>query len=182
MAFGRQDNKANDNADMKIVKFTTMVQEVDHYLLGSSGRTGGVFIFGKYKVYYSQILKRYNADPFISVMENIFNPGKAGPVDLIDEMEVIRSFKEMKTKTEKKFNEYYRLIFWLLFAAAVNDEIYNNELASIADFAFCLEFNEKMMGDWCIIVDYILSGNHLDVNCNLQLESPEGRSFFLHRT
>ena len=58
MAFGRQDNKSNDTADMKIVKFTTMVQEVDRYLLGSSGRAGGVFIFGKYKVYYSQILKR----------------------------------------------------------------------------------------------------------------------------
>ena len=181
MAFGRQDNKANDNADMKIVKFTTMVQEVDHYLLGSSGRTGGVFIFGKYKVYYSQILKRYNADPFISVMENIFNPGKAGPVDLIDEMEVIRSFKEMKTKTEKKFNEYYRLIFWLLFAAAVNDEIYNNELPTIADFAYCLEFNEKMMGDWCVVVDYLLSGNHISEASKLPLESPEGISYFLHK-
>ena len=181
MAFGRQDNKANDNADMKIVKFTTMVQEVDHYLLGSSGRTGGVFIFGKYKVYYSQILKRYNADPFISVMENIFNPGKAGPVDLIDEMEVIRSFKEMKNKPEKKFNEYYRLIFWLLFAAAVNDEIYNNELPTIADFAYCLEFNEKMMGDWCVVVDYLLSGNHISEASKLPLESPEGISYFLHK-
>ena len=181
MAFGRQDNKANDNADMKIVKFTTMVQEVDQYLLGSSGRTGGVFIFGKYKVYYSQILKRYNADPFISVMENIFNPGKAGPVDLIDEMAVIHTFKEMKNKPEKKFNEYYRLIFWLLFAAAVNDEIYNNELPTIADFAYCLEFNEKMMGDWCVVVDYLLSGNHISEASKLPLESPQGISYFLHR-
>lgn len=181
MAFGRQDNKANDNADMKIVKFTTMVQEVDHYLLGASGRAGGVFIFGKYKVYYSQILKRYNADPFISVMENIFNPGKGGPVDLIDETVVIQTFKEMKNKQEKKFSEYYRLMFWLLFAAAVNDEIYNNELSTIADFAYCLEFTEKMMGDWCVVVDYLLSGNHLSETSPLPLESPEGISYFLHR-
>ncbi|MBR1729734.1 MAG: hypothetical protein IJ728_09450, partial [Selenomonadaceae bacterium] len=67
MAFGRQDNKSNDGADMKIVKFTTMVQEVDRWLLGASGRNGGVFIFGKFKVYYSNILKRYNADQFIAV-------------------------------------------------------------------------------------------------------------------
>ena len=181
MAFGRQDNKSNDSADMKIIKFTTMVQEVDRYLLASSGRAGGVFIFGKYKVYYSQTLKRYNADPFISVMENIFNPGKSGPVDLIDEMAVIQTFKEMKNKPEKKFNEYYRLIFWLLFSAAVNDEIYNNELSSIADFAYCLEFNEKMVGDWCVVVDYLLSGNHLSENSNLPLESPEGISYFLNK-
>lgn len=181
MAFGRQDNKSNDGADMKIVKFTTMVQEVDRWLLGSSGRNGGVFIFGKFKVYYSNILKRYNADQFIAVMESIFNPGKSGPVDLIDEMTVIQTFKEMKTKSDKKFNEYYRLMFWLLFAAAVNDEIYNNELPSIADFAYCLEFNEKMMGDWCCVVDYLLSGNHLNEESDLPLESPEGRAFFLHK-
>ena len=88
----------------------------------------------------------------------------------------------MKTKPEKKFAEYYRLIFWLLFAAAVNDEIYNNELSSLVDFAYCLEFNEKMMGDWCCTVDYLLSGNRLSETCNLQLETPEGREFFLHRT
>ncbi|MBR1728962.1 MAG: hypothetical protein IJ728_05500, partial [Selenomonadaceae bacterium] len=161
--------------------FTTMVQEVDRWLLGASGRNGGVFIFGKFKVYYSNILKRYNADQFIAVMESIFNPGKSGPVDLIDEMTVIQTFKEMKTKSDKKFNEYYRLMFWLLFAAAVNDEIYNNELPSIADFAYCLEFNEKMMGDWCCVVDYLLSGNHLNEESDLPLESPEGRAFFLHK-
>ena len=182
MAFGRQDNKSNDSADMKIVKFTTMVQEIDRYLLSSSGRAGGVFIFGKYKVFYSQIFKRYNADQFIAVMENIFNPGKSGPVDLIDEEAVIQLFKEMKNKPEKKYGEYHRLIFWLLFAAAVDDEIYNNELPGIADFAYCLEFTPKMMGDWCVVVDYILSGNRLSEDCKLQLETPEGNSFFLHRT
>lgn len=181
MAFGRNDNKSNDSADMKIVKFMTMVQEVDRHLLASGGRTGGVFIFGKYKVFYSQIFKRYNGDQFIAVMENIFNPGKSGPVDLIDEEAVIQSFKEMKNKPEKKYGEYYRLIFWLLFAAAVDDEIYNNELGSIADFAYCLEFTAKMVGDWCVVIDYILSGNHLSDDCKLVLETPQGRSFFLHK-
>ena len=181
MAFS-QDNTANDNADMKVIKFTTMIQEMDRYLLTASGRAGGVFIFGRYKVYNSPILKKYNSDQFIAVMENIFNPGKSSPVDVIDEVDVIQSYKDMKNKPEKKFDEYYRLIFWLLFASAVNDEIYNNELSSIVDFAYCLEFNEKMMGDWCCAVDYILSGNRLNETCNLQLETPEGKKFFLHRT
>ena len=179
----RPDNKSNDGVDMKIIKFTTMVQEVDRYLLSATNRQGGVFIFGRFKVYYSPVFKRYNADQFISVMENIFNPGKSSPVDVIDETTVIQTFKDMKNNpnVEKKYGEYYRLIFWLLFAAAVDDEIYNNELSSIADLAYCLEFTEKMVGDWCCVVDFILSGNHLDENCNLPLESPEGISFFLHR-
>ena len=49
MAF-RQDNKSNDGADMKVTKFKTMIQEVDRYLLSSTGRAGGVLIFGKFKV------------------------------------------------------------------------------------------------------------------------------------
>ena len=180
MAF-RQDNKSNDGADMKVTKFTTMIQEVDRYLLSATGRSVGVFIFGKFKVYSSPILKKYNSDQFISVMENIFNPGKSSPVDIVDETAVIQLFKDMKNKPDKKYEEYYRLIFWLLFAAAVNDEIYNNELPSIVDFAYCLEFNEKMIGDWCCAVDYLLSGNRLSETCNLQCESPEGASFFLHK-
>jgi len=180
MAF-RQDNKSNDGADMKMTKFTVMLQEIDRYLLSSTNRSGGVFIFGKYKVYYSNIFKKYNSDQFISVMENMFNPGKSSPVDVVDEVTVIQTFKEMKNKPEKKYGEYYRLIFWLLFAAAVDDEIYNNELSTIVDFAYCLEFDEKMIGDWCCVVDYILSGNRLNENATLVLETPQANSFFLHK-
>ena len=69
----------------------------------------------------------------------------------------------------------------MLFTTAIDDEIYNNELSNIIDFAYCLDFNEVMIRDWCRAIEYVLAGNHLSENCDLVCESEEGKAFFLHK-
>ena len=75
MAVRQQESTGSGSTDMKLTKFRAMLQDVDRYL---SGRSGGVFMFSgtgaKYKAYYSNQLKRYNSDVFVSVMEINFNP------------------------------------------------------------------------------------------------------------
>lgn len=73
------------------------------------------------------------------------------------------------------------IIFWMLFTTAIDDEIYNNELSNIIDFAYCLDFNEVMIRDWCRAIEYVLAGNHLSEDCDLVCESEEGKTFFLHK-
>ena len=69
----------------------------------------------------------------------------------------------------------------MLFATTIDDEIYNNELSGIIDLAYCLDFNEAMIRDWCRAIEYVLAGNHLNENCDLECESEEGNRFFLHK-
>ena len=184
MAIRQQpESTGSGSTDMKLTKFRAMVQDVDRFL---AGRSGGVFMFasgasGKYKTYAAPQFKRYNSDPFISIMEGNFNPGKSSPLELVDENGVIQLFRDTRTKNgEKNFSEYYRLVFWLLFGAAVSDEIYNNELSNIVDFAYCLGFNEDLMRDWCKAVAYVLSGGRFEEVPNLQMITEQGKKFFLH--
>lgn len=179
----RQDGGASGSEVMKLTKFRAMVQNADRYL---AGRSGSVFMFGgassKYKTYSVPQFKRYNSDSFIAAMESIFNPGKSGPLEALDELGLIQVYRDMKNKPgEKNFNEFYRLIFWLLFSASVDDEIYNNELSNIVDLAYCLGFDEALMRDWCKVVAYVVGGAQLDEKSPLQLETDAGNIFFLHK-
>ena len=179
----RQESTGSGAEDMKLKKFTAMVQNTDRHL---AGRSGSVFMFGganaKYKTYFVPQFKRYNSDSFIAIMEGIFNPGKSGPLEKLDELGLVQVYRDAKSKpSEKGFNEFYRLIFWLLFGAAINDEIYNGEISNIVDLAYCLGFDEALMRDWCKAVAYILDGGQFAENCSLQLETPEGNAFFLHK-
>ena len=72
------------------------------------------------------------------------------------------------------------LIFWLLFLAAIDDDLYNNELSAIIDLAYCLKFDEPIIRDWCRAVQYVLEGNHLAEDCDLTCETAAGKQFFLH--
>ena len=169
---------------MKQTKFKAMIQNTDRYL---AGRSGSVFMFGganaKYKTYFVPQFKRYNSDSFIAVMETTFNPGKSGPLETLDEQGLIQMYRDIKSKpgTEKNFNEFYRLIFWLLFSASIDDEIYNNELSNIVDLAYCIGFDENMMRDWCKVVAFIVGGGQLDEKSPLQLQTPVANAFFLHK-
>ena len=184
MALGaRADGGASGSETMKLTKFKAMVQNTDRYL---ASRNGSVFMFGgassKYKTYSVPQLKRYNSDSFIAVMESVFNPGKSGPLEAVDEQGLIQVYRDMKSKPgEKNFNEFYRLIFWLLFSASACDEIYNNELSNIVDLAYCLGFDEKLMRDWCKAVAYVVAGGQLAESSPLELETAEGKAFFLHK-
>ena len=169
---------------MKQTKFKAMIQNTDRHL---AGRSGSVFMFGganaKYKTYFVPQFKRYNSDTFIAVMESTFNPGKSGPLETLDEQGLIQMYRDIKSKPsgEKNFNEFYRLIFWLLFSASIDDEIYNNELSNIVDLAYCLGFDENLMRDWCKVVAFVVSGGQLDDKSPLQLQTAAANAFFLHK-
>ena len=184
MAIRQQESTGSGSTDMKLTKFLAMLQDVDRYL---SGRSGGVFMFSgtgtKYKAYYSNQLKRYNSDVFVSVMEVNFNPDKSSPLEIVEEQGIINLYRDLKNKpgANKSFNEFYRLIFWLLFSAAVSDEIYNNELPNIIDFAYCLGFDEALTRDWCKAVAYVIEGNKLSDKSKIDFETREAKAFFLHQ-
>lgn len=73
------------------------------------------------------------------------------------------------------------IIFWNLFLAAMDDEIYNEQLATVAELAACFGFDEPMMRDWCRAVEYVFAGNKLSEDCDLHCETVEGAKFFLHK-
>ena len=178
----RADGGASGSEAMKHTKFKAMIQNTDRYL---ASRSGSVFMFGgassKYKTYSVPQFKRYNSDSFIAVMESVFNPGKSGPLEAIDEQGLIQIYRDMKSKPgEKSFNEFYRLIFWLLFSTSACDEIYNNELSNIVDLAYCLGFDAPLIRDWCKAVAYVIGGGQLDEKTPLRLETEAGNAFFLH--
>lgn len=97
---------------------------------------------------------------------------------LLSESDVINLYKRNPTETKV---QCYAIIFWMLFTTAIDDEIYNNELAGIIYLAYNLDFSEEMIRDWCRAIEYILAGNRLNENCDLECESEEGKRFFLHK-
>ena len=181
MAAIRQD--ASSSGDMRLTKFRALVQDTDNYL---AGRSGSVFMFGgnnaKYKTFAAAPFINHTVDPYIAIMASIFTPGKTGPLEKVDEVGLINVYRDVKNKPgEKNFTEFRRLIFWLLFGAAVCDEVYNGELSNIVDIAYCLGFDEAMMRDWCKVVSYVVNGGRLNENSPLQLETAAGNEFFLHK-
>lgn len=75
----------------------------------------------------------------------------------------------------------YYIIFWNLFLVAMDDDIYNEQLATVAELAACFGFDEPMMRDWCRAVEYVFAGNKLSEDCDLECETVEGAKFFLHK-
>ena len=171
------------NAEVRLVKIKTIIQNVDFYL---AGRSAGLFIFGnartKFKAYSVPQFKRYNDDPVIAALESVFNPTKTSPLELINEQDMVQYYFDIKYRAGDKAGivTFRRLIFWMLFGAAANDDIYNNELSNIVDLAYCFDFNEKMLRDWCKAVIFFASNGKLDKDSPLQLETAEGKNFFFN--
>lgn len=133
---------------------------------------------------------------YLSVLRNIIvTSGQhavgffLNPKQIISNAEdVINAFSSCKTigdhrddNPNSEIADYYELVFWLLFTAAIDDNIYNNSLSDIIDLAYCLEFNEEMINDWCKAIEFVLNGNQLcEEECNLKLDTKEGRWFFFH--
>ena len=169
--------------DVRLVKIRTIIQNADFYL---AGRSAGLFIFGnartKFKAYSVPQFKRYNEDLIIAALESVFNPGKNSPLEIINEQDMVQYYMDIKYRSADKTGimTFRRLIFWLLFGAAVNDDIYNNELSNIVDLAYCFDFNEKMLRDWCKAVSFFAANGKLDKDSPLTLETSEGRKFFVN--
>ena len=151
------------------------------------------------KAYLPNCMKNYEKNMYIIVMENklvrkdytIADLGiflqdfiKRDPKldwdneKLLSESDVINLYKRNPTETKAKC---YAIIFWMLFTTAIDDEIYNNELAGIIDLAYNLDFSEEMIRDWCRAIEYVLDGNHLSEDCDLVCKTVEGKKFFLHK-
>ena len=64
---------------------------------------------------------------------------------------------------------------------AIDDDIYNKQLSNIIELAHYFDFDEPMMRDWCRAVEYVLAGNKLSEDCDLECETVEGARFFLHK-
>lgn len=133
---------------------------------------------------------------YLSVLRNIivtFDKNAMGmswknPQIISNAEDVINAFSSCKTMSthrddnpNSEIAEYYELVFWLLFTAAIDDNIYNNSLSDIIDLAYCLEFNEEMINDWCKAIEFVFNGNQLcEEECNLKLDTKEGKWFFFH--
>ena len=170
------------NAEVRLVKIKTIIQNVDFYL---AGRSAGLFIFGnartKFKAYSVPQFKRYNDDPVIAALESVFNPTKNSPLELINEQDMVQYYFDIKYRAGDKAGiiTFRRLIFWMLFGAAANDDIYNNELSNIVDLAYCFDYNDKILRDWCNAVAFVAANAKLDKNSDIKLETDTGKKFFL---
>lgn len=178
---GKFDEINSDAENFRFVKIKTIIQNVDFYL---AGRSAGLFILGnartKFKAYSVPQFKRYSSDPVIAALDSVFNPTKNSPLEIINEQELVQYFIDMKYRSSDKaaILTFQRLIFWLLFSAAANDEVYNRELSNIVDLAYCFDFDEKLLRDWCRAVTFFATNGKLDKNSGLKLETDEGKKFF----
>lgn len=185
---------AEQKEDMKITKFKVMVEEVGNYLFANRNQLScwGVFKLDSRLIYCPAFIDKYIQDQYVNAFRDIlvrsvavFTSGTAPK----DELSYIKAALAKSGiginghNVEEKEWELDRnsLIFWLLFLAAINEDLYNNELSSIIDLAYCLKFDEPMIRDWCHAVEYVLTGNHLNEECDLQCETSVGKQFFLHQ-
>ena len=130
----------------------------------------------------SSIFDNYTENPYIAIAQKISGFGCLIGEVVTDTVQIVNAYKTAGV-TVNQFGIAPRncMIFWMLFIAALDDEIYNHELNSIIDFAYCMDFNEAMIRDWCRAVEYIMQGNRFSGNCNLECETEEGKAFFLHQ-
>lgn len=182
---GKFEEINSGNSEVRLVKIKTIIQNVDFYL---AGRSAGLFIFGnartKFRAYSVPQFSRYKDDIVIAALNSVFNPTKNSPLEIINEQEMVQYYMDIKYRSADRSGiiTFRRLIFWLLFGAAVNDEIYNNELSNIVDLAYCFDFNEKILRDWCKAVSFVATNGKIDKDSPLKLETAEGKNFFTNNT
>lgn len=109
-----------------------------------------------------------------------FSPTQYSQRILSNLINCIRDYDKNRWRQYKGEWKHY-IIFWNLFLAAMDDDIYNEQLATVAELAACFGFDEPMMRDWCRAVEYVFAGNKLSEDCDLECETVEGARFFLHK-
>ncbi len=191
----------NEKVDMKIVKFEQMINEIHYYLWRSrvvpypkDGDFVGTVISPFYLDHY------LNISDYCKIVGNNTFCSKSKDFDE-EKWDILKETQELLERLHisqggafsqghwgnpcgmslSRAHVRYNSIFWLLFMAAIDEEIYNYELSSIVDLAYCFKFNEPMVRDWCKVIDYILSGNTLCKESELELETTEGNEYFLYK-
>ena len=167
--------------DSKLERFKKLVDIIDYKLEGHPYYNNiwkyFYFRFNDWNHYYDlSIFKKYIKNPFVKVLIEHF----ALPhIDKDSEETTIVS--ELSDLTEHDFrdiNRSYRLVFWLLFTAAIDDDFYNNELSTVTDLATQYGFDEAMIRDFCHVIECILIGNIFNKTCKLKMETSAGSYFF----
>ncbi len=150
-------------------KMRSMVQNNDYK--NFSFRSGNV-------VWQPSFLDGYNSNPYSVMARKIagFGVARAEINTISDVISIIKAYKGNSWQGARNC-----MIFWMLFLAALDDEIYNNELDSIIDIAYCMDFDEPMIRDWCHAVEYVMQGNRLQEGCDFPCETQQGARFFLHK-
>ena len=188
------DVKEKAKEDMKVIKFKVLVEELHKYFYHWDGNVCKLS-------YYPVFVDEYVQDKYVSVVRELLfsTPDELENVYFSSFSRIAHNVLEYIDFTNDGYHYAitschacdvfddngtpysYGLIFWLFLLAAVNEDIYNNELSSIIDFAYCLKFDVPMIQDWCHAVEYVLKGNHLTEECDLQCETDAGKKFFLHQ-
>lgn len=96
---------------------------------------------------------------------------------LKDESTILENSNNSRTWV---FLHYWKgsMIFWALIMAAIDDNFYKNEINMISDLAYLLGYTEDMMDDWIKVVKYMLDGNMLSGDMQLEFKTAEANKFF----
>lgn len=173
--------------ETKLAKFEVIVNDTFTWLVNSYGPFAeiGIDEWGlhfpfKADLYRPIFLDKYAFNPYVKkVLDGLVVDDNHRLIT--DIVQLIKAYKAYQIELEGyALSARDMMIFWMLFIAALDDEIYNNELDSIIDIAYCMDFDEAMIRDWCHAVEYVMQGNRFSQNCDLRLETEEGKRFFLH--
>ena len=189
--------------ETKLAKLEVRLYEVQNWLSHSSSYSteqkgtnykNFTFRYGD-NAWHPAFLDNYNSNPYSVMTRKVagFSIVTSKVTLITDVVEIVKTYT--KAKTTRPTSSFFGIemierngdlsrncmVFWMLFMAALDDEIYNNELDSIIDIAYCMDFDEAMIRDWCRAVEYVMQGNHLQEGCDFPCETLEGARFFLHK-
>lgn len=205
-----EEKENTDMAETKLAKFEVILEEVQNWIARSSSEDAVVskvnsiiastamammnaagvdtnyknfaFRYGN-NAWQPSFLNNYNSNPYSVMTRKIAGYGIVTP-DIVPQnkvIDIIKTYKKAQTGEWTWNLSRNCMIFWMFFLAALDDEIYNNELDSIIDIAYCMDFDEAMIRDWCRAVEYVMQGNRLQEGCDFPCETLEGARFFLHK-
>lgn len=186
--------------ETKLAKFEVIVSEIQKWFNRGDGRMHSgfgfatidefpeknfAFDFSNGKHCRPNFLDTYNSNSYIaSLQRTVGTTFPSDKVSITEISEIIKIYKDAPkdslVSADLSKRSRNQMMFWMLFMAALDDEIYNNELDSIIDIAYCMDFDEAMIRDWCHAVEYVMQGNRLREGCNFPCETLDGAAFFLH--
>ena len=130
------------------------------------------------------------SNPYIKAIDDLIFIKKSLSVDEImtNTNEAVMTSVNQETPFEAiiRVDDYIQVyksycLFWMLFVLKIIDALDDKIGVKIRSQAIEYGFNEAMLRDWCRAIEYVLAGNHLSEDCDLECESEEGKRFFLHK-
>lgn len=170
--------------EMKLVKFETIIKELWEKLeysvyIKKINQNPLIILFGdKFKNEYVQIVINNTftkKDNLISTMRyvGLYNDG-------IKDIDDIRSLIEQSNKDIEDHGYAFgnisaQVVFFGLIILAIDNDMYNEKLNVLIDFAFLTKFNVQMINDWIYVVKKILMAEPVLKD---EIETSEGKKFF----